>query len=82
MKTYLLNILHKQGIWEEKTMFWPEAYPRGWGLLPGCRTWFWEVTISVIVRKNVRMNICLILCGYRDRTVWMYKYNSFVNGSK
>jgi len=30
---------------------------------------FWEVIGSVIVRKKVRMNTCLILNGYRDRAV-------------
>jgi hypothetical protein len=32
-------------------------------------TTFWEVIVSVIVRKNVHMNMCLILNGYRDRDV-------------
>ena len=32
--------------------------------------------------KQVRMNMCIILSGYRDRTVWIDKYKSIVNGNK
>ena len=30
---------------------------------------FWEVIVSVIVRKKVHVNMCLILNVYRDRAV-------------
>jgi hypothetical protein len=33
---------------------------------------FWEVTVSVFVRRKVRMYMCLIVIGYRDRAVWMH----------
>ena len=33
------------------------------------RSIFWEVIVSVIVRKKVDMNMCVILNGYRDRAV-------------
>jgi hypothetical protein len=32
--------------------------------------------------KKVHMNMCLLLNGYRDRAVWIYKYKSIVNGDK
>jgi hypothetical protein len=32
--------------------------------------------------KKVNMNMCLILNGYRDRAVGIYKYQSTVNGNK
>jgi hypothetical protein len=32
--------------------------------------------------RNVCMNMCLILNGYWDRDVWIYKYRSIVNGNK
>jgi hypothetical protein len=31
------------------------------------RSIIWEVIVSVIVRKKVHMNVCLILNGYRNR---------------
>jgi hypothetical protein len=33
------------------------------------RSIFWEVIVSVIMKKRVHMNVCLILNGYRDRAV-------------
>jgi hypothetical protein len=33
------------------------------------RSMFWYVIVSVIARKNVYMNICVILHGYRYRVV-------------
>jgi len=30
---------------------------------------FWAVAVSVNLRKQVNMDVCLILNGYRDRTV-------------
>jgi hypothetical protein len=42
----------------------------------------WEVIEAVIVRRKVHVNKCLILNGYRDRAVGMYKYKSIVNGNK
>jgi hypothetical protein len=32
--------------------------------------------------KKVHINMCLILNGYRDRAVSIYKYKSIVNGNK
>jgi hypothetical protein len=32
--------------------------------------------------KKVHIKMCLILNGYRDRAVGMYKYNSIVSGNK
>jgi hypothetical protein len=31
---------------------------------------------------NVHINMCLILNGYRDRAVWIYKYKTIVNCNK
>jgi len=36
------------------------------------RSIFWEVIVSVILSKNVYMNMCPIPNGFRDRAVWMY----------
>jgi len=36
------------------------------------RSIFWEVIVSVILSKNVYMNICPILNGFRDRAILMY----------
>ena len=36
----------------------------------------------VIVRKEVHMDKCLILSGYQNRAVWIYKYKRNVNGKK
>jgi len=36
------------------------------------RSIFWEVIISVILRKNVYMNMCPIPKIFRDRAIWMY----------
>jgi hypothetical protein len=33
------------------------------------RSIYWEVIVSVMVRRKVRLNMCLILNGYRDRAV-------------
>jgi hypothetical protein len=33
------------------------------------RSMFWEVTVSVNLRKKVHVNMCLILNGYRDTAV-------------
>jgi hypothetical protein len=46
------------------------------------RSIFGETVASVIVRKKVHVNMCLILNGYRDRAVCIYKYNSIVNDNK
>ena len=39
------------------------------------RAVFRELTVSVTIRKNVHMTVCLIVNGYRDRAVWMYRLN-------
>ena len=36
------------------------------------RSIFWEVIVSVILSKNVYMNMCPILNGFRDRDSWLY----------
>ena len=36
------------------------------------RSIFWEVIVSVILSKNVYMNMCLIPNGCRERVIWMY----------
>ena len=36
------------------------------------RSIFWEVIVSVILSKNVYMNMCPIPNGFRDRAIWMY----------
>ena len=36
------------------------------------RSVFWEVIVSVIVRKKVHMNMCLVLTGYRNTAVRVY----------
>ena len=33
------------------------------------RSIFWEVIVSVILSKNVHMNMCPILNGFRDRAI-------------
>jgi len=33
---------------------------------------FWEVIVSVILSKNVYMNMCPIPNGFRDRVILMY----------
>jgi len=43
---------------------------------------FLEVVVSVIVRDKIRMNTCLILIGYRDKTFLIYKYENIMNGNK
>jgi len=35
------------------------------------RSIFWEVIVSVILSKNVYMNICPIPNGFQDRAIWM-----------
>jgi hypothetical protein len=71
MKPYLLNTLHKQDNSGGKGNILARGIPKGdgVGVLPGYSAWFWEVTVSVIVRKKFHMNMCLILNCYRDRTV-------------
>ena len=36
------------------------------------RSIFWKVIVSVILSKNVYMNMCPIPNGFRDRAIWMY----------
>ena len=36
------------------------------------RSIFWEVIVSVILSKNVYMNMCPIPSRFRDRANWMY----------
>ena len=43
---------------------------------------FWKVIISVIVRRNIHRNMCLILSGYRVRAVYIYKQNASVMVNK
>jgi len=33
---------------------------------------FLEVIVSVILSKNIYMNMCPIPSGFRDRAIWMY----------
>ena len=35
----------------------------------------WEVTVSVILSKNVYMNMCPIPNGFRDRGIWLYTWS-------
>jgi hypothetical protein len=42
----------------------------------------WEVVVLAIVRKKVNMSMCLIVNGYRDTAVGIYKYRSIVIGYK
>jgi len=37
---------------------------------------FWEVIVSVILSKNVYMNMCSIPNGFRNRAIWMYNRKS------
>ena len=46
--------------------FHPVVYIQG---VPGV---FWDVIVSVILNKNVYMNMCPIPNGFRDRAIWMY----------
>ena len=34
----------------------------------GGKVKLWEVIVLIFVRKKVHMNMCLILCGYQERT--------------
>jgi len=36
------------------------------------RSIFWDVKVSVILNKNVYMNICPIPNGFQARAIWMY----------
>jgi hypothetical protein len=36
------------------------------------RSIFWEVIVSVILSKNVYMNMCSIPNGFRDGAIWLY----------
>jgi hypothetical protein len=38
---------------------------------------FWDVTVSVILRKMIYMNMCSIPNGFRDRAIWMCNYKFF-----
>jgi hypothetical protein len=38
--------------------------------------------MSVIVKKKVYVDACLVSSGNLDRAVWIYKYESIGNGSK
>ena len=40
------------------------------------RSIFWQVIVSVTVRKKVHINMCLILIGYRDRAIWISRPNT------
>jgi len=40
------------------------------------------MTVPVIVRKNVRINVRLILNVYRAGALWIHKYKGIVNGNK
>jgi hypothetical protein len=40
---------------------------------------FWEVIVSVILRKTVYTKMCLILNGYQDCTLWICKYKCIIN---
>ena len=46
------------------------------------RSIFWEVIVFVILRKKIHMSTCLILNGYWDTAVWIYKHKNNVNGNK
>ena len=39
------------------------------------RSVFWELTVSVVIRKKFHMTICVILNGYRDGAVWISRTN-------
>ena len=39
-------------------------------------------SINYCEKKKVHINMCLILNGYQDRIVWIYKNKSSVNGNK
>jgi len=36
------------------------------------RSIFWGVIVSVILSKNIYMNMCPIPNGFWDRAIWMY----------
>jgi hypothetical protein len=40
---------------------------------------FWEVIVSVFVRKKVLMNMCIIVIACRKRALWICKYRSIVS---
>jgi len=42
------------------------------------RSIFWEVIVSVILSKNVCMNMRPILNGFRDRAIWITTAKSFI----
>ena len=46
------------------------------------RSVFWEVIIWVVVRKEVRLNMCLMMNDYRNRALKIYKCKSILNGKR
>jgi hypothetical protein len=46
------------------------------------RSIFWEVLVTVTVRKKDPVNTCRMLHGHRQTPVWIYKYKSTVNDNK
>jgi len=44
--------------------------------------YFEEYSINDCDKKSIHMNMCLILNGYQDRIVWIYKYKNRANGNK
>jgi len=37
--------------------------------VPGGKALFWEVIVSIILSKNVYMNMCPVPKGFRDRAI-------------
>jgi hypothetical protein len=53
-----------------------------YGMIQEDRSIFWEVTVSVIVRERIYMNLDLILNFYWDTAIWFCKWKSIVNDNK
>lgn len=67
----------------DKKHFWKEKIGRSiYSVTHEERSVYWEVLTSVTVRKKVHMNMYLILNRYQCRAVWIYKYESIVNGNE
>jgi hypothetical protein len=37
------------------------------------RSKFWEVVVSLIVKKKIHTNLCSLLNCYRDRAIWIWR---------